>query len=511
MKRKWFHTLFRRRMVVALIILLQLGVFVLLLYSGSVYSKALSVFFNLISLIVSLYIIVKREIGAYKLAWVFLILLFPVFGGLLYLYLHYQEANKRYAKRLDRIENVSRELYLRPGDRKEEAQKSAEEYSREISYLQDTAGFPVYGNTSTEFLPSGERMLEALLEELSKAERYIFIESFIIEEGVMWNSILNVLKDKAAQGVEVRILYDDMGCFLKLPADYPKQLAEYGIKCMVFNPFRPLLATIQNNRDHRKIAVVDGKSAITGGVNLADEYINAVERFGVWKDAAVLLRGEAAWSFTLTFLRMWALAENSSEDYLSFYPWKEKECEREDDGWVIPYADSPLDEENISELVYRHMISSAKKYLYICTPYLVVDDTMLAELSLAAKSGVDVRIITPHIWDKWYVHMTTRSYYRELIDAGVRIYEYTDGFIHSKTFVSDDETAVVGTVNMDYRSLYLHFECAAWMCRSRAVLQVRDEFIRTLDICQEITEEECRCGFFRRLLQGIFRLFAPLM
>ncbi len=511
MKRKWFRALFRRRIIIALMILVQLGAFVLLLYSGSVYSKSLSVFFIVISLIVSLHIIVQRDKMEYKLTWVFLILLFPVFGGLFYLLLHVQRSNKKYVKWLEKVESDGRELYTEPGDRLAEAKTDVRDHSRQIEYLQNTAGFPVYKNTETEFLPSGERMLEVLLEELKKAEKYIFMEFFIIEEGVMWDSILNVLKEKAAQGVEVRLMYDDMGCFLRLPADYPKQLAQYGIKCSVFNPFRPLLSTIQNNRDHRKIAVVDGVCAITGGVNLADEYINVVEKYGVWKDAALLLRGEAAWSFTLTFLRMWALSKSVREDYMEFYPWNRKKCEAENDGWVIPYADSPLDDENVSEFVYSEMISNASQYLYICTPYLVIDDNMVTQLSLAAKSGVDVCIITPHKWDKWYVHMTTRSYYRDLINAGVRIYEYSEGFIHSKTFVSDDETAVVGTVNMDFRSLYLHFECAAWMCKSKAVAQVKDEFLSTLEICQEITAEDCRCGFFMRLLQNIFRLFAPLM
>lgn len=511
MKRKWFRALFRRRMFVALIILIQLAIFVFLLYSGSIYSKALSVLFTAISLGVSLHIVVRKDKGGYKLTWVFLILLFPVFGGLFYLLIHVQSSNKRFTKRIDRIENISRELYTKPSDRTDEASDAVPEHSRQIGYLQNTAGFPVYRKTQTRFLPSGEQMLEVLLEELNKAEKYIFMEFFIIEEGVMWNSILNVLKEKARQGVEVRLLYDDMGCFLRLPADYPKQLAQYGIKCTVFNPFRPLLATIQNNRDHRKIAVVDGVSAITGGVNLADEYINAVEKFGVWKDCALLLRGEAAWSFTLTFLRMWALSNNVSEDYMKYYPWQERQCDEADDGWVIPYADSPLDYENVGESVYLDMIGSARKYIYICTPYLVVDDNMIEELSRAAKSGVDVRIITPRKWDKWYVHMTTRSYYRELIAAGVRVYEYSEGFIHSKTFVSDDETAVVGTINMDFRSLYLHFECAAWMCRSFAVVQVKEEFLKTLEICEEITAENCQYNFFIRLVQNIFRLFAPLM
>lgn len=511
MKRKWFRALFRRRMFIGLIILGQLAAFVLLLYSGSIYSKALSVFFTAISLIVSLGIIVRHDKGEYKLTWVFLIMLFPVFGGLFYLLVHIQGSNRKFRKQIEKIENQGKDLYLLQGNVIDEAAGQTEEYSRQMRYLQNTAGYPVYKNTYTKFLPSGEKMLETLLSELEKAEKYIFMEFFIIEEGKMWNSILDVLKRKAADGVEVRLLYDDMGCFLRLPGDYPKQLAGYGIKCCVFNPFRPLLTTIQNNRDHRKIAVVDGISAITGGVNLADEYINEVQKFGVWKDAALLLRGEAAWSFTLTFLRMWTLSGNEEEDYNVYYPWKENKCTTESDGWVIPYADSPLDDENVSEYVYTEMISNSKKYLYICTPYLVVDDRLIAELSVAAKSGVDVRIITPHKWDKWYVHVTTRSYYRELIRAGVKIYEYSEGFIHSKTFVSDDETAIVGTVNMDFRSLYLHFECAAWMCKSSAVGQIKDEFLNTLEICEEITAEKCRYNFFTRIIQSLFRLFAPLM
>lgn len=512
MKQKWFRSLFRRRIFIALLILIQLGAFLLLLYSGSVYSKALSVLFTIISLAVFLlHIVVRQDKGEYKLIWAFLILTFPVFGGLLYLLLHVQSSNKKFLKWTEKIESNGRELYLMSGDRLEEAKEDISNHTRQLEYLQKTAGFPVYKNTKTEFLPSGESMLERLLEELSKAKKYIFMEFFIIEEGVMWDSILGVLKEKAAQGVEVRLMYDDMGCFLRLPSDYPKQLAECGIKCSVFNPFRPLLSTIQNNRDHRKIAVIDGVCAITGGVNLADEYINAVEKFGVWKDAALLLRGEAAWSFTLIFLQMWSLSNSKTEDYTAYYPWTDTECANKSDGWVIPYADSPLDDEHVSEYVYSEIIDSSKRYLYICTPYLVIDESMIARLSLAAKSGVDVRIITPHKWDKWYVHMTTRSYYRELMKAGVRIYEYSEGFIHSKTFVSDDETAAVGTVNMDFRSLYLHFECAAWMCKSSAVAQVKKEFLETLEKCREITDEDCRCGFFMRLLQSIFRLFAPLM
>ena len=327
----------------------------------------------------------------------------------------------------------------------------------------------------------------------------------------MWGSILEVLKRKASQGVTVRLIYDDMGCFFTLPKDYPAQLKKYGIQCAVFNPFRPVLTVKQNNRDHRKIAVIDGKVAFTGGINLADEYINAIEKHGHWKDAAVMLKGKAAWSFTLIFLQMWGMCTGTDEDYGAFYPWKNQGCPIAAKGFVQPYADSPTDTENVGEHVYLQILNNAKEYVYINTPYLIVDDSMLSALCLAAKSGVDVRIVTPHRWDKWAVHMTTRSYYRELIKAGVKVYEYTNGFIHSKTFVSDDRTATVGTTNLDFRSLYLHFECGALLYETDAVMEVKEDFLQTLDICQEVTEKDYKANVVVRLFQDILRLFAPLM
>ena len=327
----------------------------------------------------------------------------------------------------------------------------------------------------------------------------------------MWDSILEILKRKAKQGVTVRLIYDDMGCFLLLPTDYPKQLEQMGISCIKFNPFRPFLSAIQNNRDHRKIISIDGKVAFTGGINLADEYINAIERFGHWKDSAIKVEGEAAWSFTLMFLQMWDACRRENEDFSRYYPWQTNPCPVIGDGFVQPYMDSPMDTENVGEHVYLQILNQAKDYVYINTPYLIVDDSMVSALTLAAKRGVDVRIITPHKWDKWAIHMTTRSYYRELVKAGVKIYEYTNGFNHSKTFVSDDCTATVGTTNLDFRSMYLHFECGALLFNCEAVSQVKEDFLNTLTICQPITEEDCRHNVFVRLFQDILRLFAPLM
>ena len=326
----------------------------------------------------------------------------------------------------------------------------------------------------------------------------------------MWNAILGVLKEKAAKGVDVRLLYDDMGCFLLLPCNYPQTLEKMGIKCQVFNKFRPILSSLQNNRDHRKIAVIDGNVAFTGGINLSDEYINAKEKHGHWKDASIMVKGEAAWSFAVMFLEMWNLSAKAEENILPMKPDFSNNSP-DFDGYIQPYFDSPMDNENVGEHVYMHIITNAKKYLYINTPYLIVDDSMLSALILAAKSGVDVRIVTPHIWDKWAVHMTTRSYYRDLINAGVKVYEYKEGFIHSKTFLCDDMIGTVGTTNMDFRSFYMHFECGVCIYKSHVLEEMKTDFLVTLKKCSKMTLKDCENNAAMVLFQEILRIFAPLM
>ena len=327
----------------------------------------------------------------------------------------------------------------------------------------------------------------------------------------MWDSILSILKEKASRGVKVRLIYDDIGCFLLLPQNYPQQLRQFGIECVLFNPFRPFLTAKQNNRDHRKIISIDGKVAYTGGINLADEYINAIEKHGHWKDAGILMEGKAAWSFTLMFLEMWQVCTGQRENIRVYYPWLEQPCTVSGEGFVQPYADSPLDTENVGEHVYLQILNQAQNYVYINTPYLIVDDSMVSALALAAKRGVDVRIITPHRWDKWVIHMTTRSYYRDLVRAGVRVYEYEKGFMHAKTFVCDDRVATVGTTNLDFRSLYLHFECGALLFDGPVIRDIKQDFLTTLPTCRPILEEQCRSNFLVHLFQEVLRLFAPLM
>ena len=422
---------------------------------------------------------------------------------------------KKLRRSLDRNIRDSSEAFYLPGNRLEELISNYPDFRTQAHYLQEYAGFPVYCNTRQEYLPSGEAFHEKVLEEIEKAEKYIFLEFFILKEGVMLDSILKILEEKAAQGLDIRIMYDDMGCFFTLPPDFPLRLKNKGIKTYVFNRFRPIISSLQNNRDHRKIISIDGKVAFTGGLNLADEYINVVERFGHWKDSAIMIEGDAAWSLTLIFLQMWNLGFKEKDIYASFYPRKNRDKEPEDtvsgSGYVQPYADSPIDSENVGEHVYIQIINHAKNYVYINTPYLIVDDNLLSALTLAAKSGVDVRIITPHRWDKWIVEITSRSYYRRLIQAGVKVYEYTSGFNHGKTFVSDDRTATVGTTNLDFRSLYLHFECGVLIYSSETVAAIKEDFLSTLPLSKEITLRDCARNVFQRIIPDILRVFAPVM
>ena len=509
-KKRWFASTFTKRLVVSILILIQLGFLFFVIVSGGNASKIIDAFLRTVSFFVAFAILRSSGKNEYKITWIFLILIFPVFGGMFYLLIKTQSLKKKVNLRIQNIENRTMSCYNMTGDYYDKASESCPENIHLIKYLQGKLGFPVYGRTSTKYLSPGEQMFRYLKRELQKAEEYIFLEYFIIEEGVMWDSILDILEEKAKSGVDVRVMYDDMGCILKLPKEYPQQLKKRGIKCVVFNPFKPVLEAMQNNRDHRKITVIDGKVAFTGGINLADEYINEIEKFGHWKDSSVMVTGDGAWGLTVMFLQMWSFASGKDEDFTVFYP-KNRETVY-GDGFVQPYSDSPIDNENVGEHVYLHIINSARKYLYINTPYLVIDDTMLTALKLAAKSGVDVKIITPGMWDKKIVRFTSRSYYRELIDAGVQIYEYQRGFMHSKIFVSDDILATVGTTNLDYRSLYLHFECGICMYRTNAVEQIKYDFLKTLERCKKVKSEDFReKNIFSGLLDWIFRLFAPLL
>ncbi|HOK49945.1 MAG TPA: cardiolipin synthase [Sedimentibacter sp.] len=508
---KFISFLVSRATLVSLALLAQIVTLALMVWRFSSYFFIFDIIFMVISVLVVLYILNRKSDPTYKIAWVIPIMLFPVFGGLFYLMFGGAKLSNRTKEELHVITDKLKEgLYQHPVTLNNLRSENTIAFNQ-AKYIEEYSSCPVYDNSPSKFLPSGEEFFKSLTEELKKAEKFIFLEFFIIQEGVMWNTILDILKEKAKEGLDVRVVYDDFGCVTRLPHKYNKKLESYGIKCAVFNPYIPILNFRLNNRNHRKIVVIDGKVGYTGGVNLADEYINAVEKFGHWRDSMVEIRGDAVWSLTVMFLSMWNHLKKNDEDYSKFRPIDYDQSE-ECHGYVQPFDDSPLDNEHVSESVYLNLINQAERYIYIETPYLIIDNKMMVALTMAAKRGVDVRILTPHIPDKWYAFAVTQSNYEDLIEAGVSIYQYTPGFNHGKTFVVDDEYAVVGTINLDFRSLYLHFECGVWMYNTDTVHQVKESTMEALKVSRRIEMEDLRnTPRVKKYVRAILKIFAPLM
>ena len=509
---KLLKKIFNRTTVCVIGILLQLTYLVVIFLSfGTQYTYSYFAFV-LLGVILSLYIYNMDINPSYKMAWMFSILSFPIFVVMFYVFFGNSHSGDRLRKRMTQYNDEARLLLPQNNELMSAVDLDNTAAEKQAKYLYNYGGYPVYANTKTTYFPIGEAKFSAMIEELEKAQRFVFLEYFIVAEGKMWGTILNILERKVKEGVDVRMIYDDIGCLFTLPYKYNEILEEKGIKCRVFNQFRPIWSAKMNNRDHRKIFVVDGYIGFTGGINLADEYINKVKRFGYWKDTGVRIEGEAVWSLTAMFLEMWNYINRSTEDYSRFLPSVYREKEFTSDGFVQPYGDSPLDNENVGENIYLNIINRAKNYVYIFTPYLIIDHEMLICLSNAAKSGVDVRIVTPGVPDKKAVYLLTQSYYEPLLKNGVKIFQYTPGFIHAKCFVCDDEIATVGSVNLDYRSLFLHFECGVFMYRSKAVMQVKEDCLRTFEESEEMDVSFCRRRRLPvRMVQSLMRLFAPLL
>lgn len=498
--KKLLKKIINRKVITSLVILGQMAWCISLIYNTSLVFPVLNSFFYIAGLCVVVYIINKDSNPSYKLAWILPIMVFPLFGVVIYLLY----ANKKPARYLRKRFQKAGE-FVTQNLRQDEAVLAAmpSRDATRAKYLCDM-GYPVCGSTEAKYFRSGEEMFPQMLAELEKAEHFIFLEYFIIEEGKFWSALLDVLARKAAAGVDVRVIYDDMGCVGKLPTGYNLKLESMGIKCTAFNPFVPFISVVMNNRDHRKILVIDGHTAFTGGINLADEYINVKSPYGYWKDTGVMLHGKATWNFTYMFLQMWNVLRGTKEDFDIYRPERYHTESFDGKGFVQPFSDNPLDDEPISQNVYIDVISQAEKYVYICTPYLVPDDEMKNALIRAAKRGVDVRLITPGIPDKKMIYRLTRSYYPTLTCAGVKIYEYTPGFVHAKSIVCDDRITLVGTINMDFRSLYLHFECGVLMTGTGVACDVRDDNLAMMEKCRKIEK-----GFPRRTLVG--RIFDSLM
>ncbi len=511
MPKKVNRIMFSRLVLVSVFILLQVAVMLLTMVYLSEYRQGIQTVLTMLSIVTIIYLMYDRTNSSYKIAWIILILAFPVAGISLYLTFGGRRLSRRIRRRMQTAEDIVRENLWQEQVTEQALLDVSDHTAVNTAYLRNVCGYPVYDNTQTTYYPLGDTAYVRMLEELRKAEHYIFLEYFIIAQGQMWDGILDILREKAAQGVDVRVMYDDFGSITTLPNYYERQLERWGIRAKVFNPFVPIMSGRLNNRNHRKLMIIDGKVGFTGGVNLADEYINRKERFGHWKDCAICLEGEGVWSMTVMFLAMWDSQTGEKEDIRAFWPDYAYRLAG-GEGFVQPFCDTPLDHEDVAESLLLGLFQRACRSIYIMTPYLILDDKMIGALLTAAKSGIDVRIITPHIPDKWYVHAVSRAHYELLTEAGVRIYEYTPGFIHSKVYLVDDRSAVVGTVNLDFRSLYLHFENAVYLFEATCIGAIAEDFQDTFAQCEEITWRKCRnTNLWQRLVRTALRLLSPLM
>ncbi len=453
-------------------------------------------------------IVANDRNSSYTIFWLIVMAILPVVGYLLFLFWGTTGFNSMESKKIRHNIRYSMDFLEQDPDVYDDFLVDHPTRRRLGTYLANN-GYPVYRNTRCSYYPVGELQFEQLISDLEQARKFIFLEYYIISEGELWDRIQDILIKKAKEGVEIRIMLDDFGSLRNLSDNFTKELRQEGIQAVRFNPVHVNVFTLLiNYRNHQKIAIIDGNIGYTGGTNIADEYANIIRRLGHWKDCAIRLDGDAVWGLTVTFLQMWDAVNDSQSNYCHYKP--DPQCDGI--GYYQPFADSPVNNPiNPAAETYTQIIANAHQYVYITTPYLVVDNAMKDILCMAAKGGIDVRIVTPRIWDHWYVHMVTQSNYDDLLSGGVRIYEYTPGFIHSKIILSDDDNAVIGSINMDYRSFFLHFENAVWICGSPALQEIKNDLLHIFSVCQEIDLDTWRKRPLHiKVLQGFLRVFAPL-
>ena len=503
--------LFTRLNITIYLLMIQITLFLAIAIFILIRFPIFSFLGSLLSWIVFLNLVKKDKPAAFKLTWIIIVLSFLPVGGMLYLLFGDKRPTRKIAKHVDEHALIAKYLDLdeEPTEVKSE---NCGRMSSLFKYIRNASSYHAYKHTDIDYYTFGEYMFSDLLEDLKKAEKFIFLEYFIIKKSLMWEQILEVLISKANDGVDVRLIIDDFGSMKLFTNRYIRKLRAKNIKIVRFNPLRPKLLMFMNNRDHRKIIVIDGYIAYNGGANIGDEYINVTQRFGIWKDTGVRLRGDAVWSFTLMFIEMWdtfCQVDERISDYESYR--LNGSSSSKSDGLVVPYGDSPLDNEQLGENVYIDMLNQAQDYIYIFTPYLIISENMISALRMTAKRGVDVRIITPGIPDKKLVFRLTRSYYRFLLEGGVKIYEYTPGFMHAKSFISDDKLAVVGSINLDFRSLYLHFECATLIYDANVISEIKADTLEAIELSLEVEMEKTKKTILGRFVDAILHLFAPLM
>ena len=510
LKKGLLRLVFSRFFLILLLFIIELGLLVVAFLYFSEKLPHLISWLRVVSLVMVIYLFNCSMDSSAKLTWMLLISIFPIVGTGFLLFTKTNLGHRMECKLISQQIDASRNLIPQPQDVLEELKYDMSGSDDLSTYLNKSNCFPIYDNTEVTYFPIGEDKFRAMLEELEKAQKFIFMEYFIVEEGYMWGRILDILLRKAKEGVDVRVMYDGMCEITTLPIDYWKLLEAEGIKAKPFSPIRPVVSSHYNYRDHRKILVIDGKVAFNGGVNLADEYINRVERFGHWKDTAVMLKGDAVKSFTLLFLQMWYIGEKEP-DYASFLADPEESVQRRD-GFVMPYGDSPLDDYKVGELVYMDFLNRAIDYVHIMTPYLILDGELETALCFAAQRGVDVKLILPGIPDKKIPYALAKTHYKSLTEAGVKIYEYTPGFVHAKVFVCDNAKATVGTINLDYRSLYHHFECATYLYKTSCIPDIEADFQQTLAKCREVTAETIKKDKISyKLLGPVMKCIGPLL
>lgn len=510
-KKGVFHMVFSRFGIILLLLMAQVfflfGLFFKFKQLAPHYVWVSTVFY-----IVMIVILINSEHEAYsKITWLIVMVLFPVFGGLLYIYTTVEIGHRALKKRVFDLYEVTNNTICQNRMTLEKIKEHDPDLFDISYYVNRTGRFPVYEDTQVTYYPLGENMFEAMLAEMEQAKEFIFLEYFILDEGYMWGRILEVLSRKAKEGVDIRLMYDGTCEFALLPRTYPKKLEALGIKCKVFAPVTPFISTHYNFRDHRKILVIDGKTAFNGGINLADEYINHIQKYGHWKDNGIMLKGKAVDSFTLMFLQMWYVNEKLS-DFSPYMNKVEQKISGEQKGFVMPYGDCPLDEYNVGESVYMDILNRAHDYVYIMTPYLILDGELEKALNFAAQRGVDVRLILPHKSDNFVAQALAKTYYKSLLKAGVKVYEYTPGFVHAKEFICDDRKSIIGTINLDYRSLYHHFECATYLYDVACIKDMKKDYLDTLAKCQSVTLDTVKCEkWYVKLVGNMIKFIAPLL
>lgn len=501
--------IFNRFTIMTVLILLQFAYLAVAIFQLGSYAIWTTLSFSILSALVAVFIIYRNDHPAYKMGWIMLICLLPILGVTMYIFFGNKRPSRRIKKRVDPVDQAHREDLAQVYNLGE---INNSRIMKTIEYISQYGPYPAWAGTKTGYYASGDEAFPDLLEDLWKAKHFIFLEYFIIgEDSRMWNEILEILREKVQEGVDVRVIYDDIGSIRSVHYGFAQRLEKEGIKAMAFNPVRPFASLVYNNRDHRKLCVIDGYIAHTGGYNLEDAYINQDLRFGHWKDAGLRLEGEAVWNFTVMFLNMWNAFRKTEADYDRFGPYVHHPEPFDSDGIVQPYSDTPLDDEELGENVYLEMISQAQEYVYIFTPYLILDSEILKAMELASKRGVDIRVVTPGVPDKRTVYRLTRSYYPPLLRAGVKVYEYSPGFIHSKCVLSDDLKGIVGTINFDYRSLFLHFECGTLLLGSSALAGLKEDCQNTFECCRQIHSGSRHGSLLGVLYDGVLRALSPLL